>query len=569
MRRRMRRKSIPRSAAPPGFTNSGAAPDSELITLKFALTANNHLGLEAKLKSISTPGSPDFRQWLSKDEVKTFVQPSDKTRSTFNAFAYANGLTPAVVSPNGDWVSLMLAVSAANDLFGARFERFTHRSLTQPITRTLSISLPAELVGHVEAIHPSTSFTTAASRLSTRRSPNDEKLSVKRSSAPASSSCGDPTVPMTPACLQKIYGIPSTPTTEQSNSLMVTGYFNIFPNQTDLSVFLKEFRPDVLPDTTYDLIRIANATDDPPPPELAVAQVEANLDIQWTVGIATGVPAQFLSVGMPSDDDSDGDYLATSFIETNMYLEGLDNPPSVVTTSEAPVESHFSPSMARKLCNSYMALGARGISMLFASGDGGVRGSHDDKSIPGLCSSNDFIPIFPASCPYVTAVGGTEAFPEIATNLTGGGFSDLFPRPWYQTQAVDSFLQSLPADFPGRFNRSGRGYPDVSAQGGNLNFVYLGGTYNSGGTSFSSPIFASILALVNDRLLAAGKPVLGFLNPCIYANADAFTDITEGHNSGYQCPTESVAFDATKGWDSLTGVGSPVFDTLLAAALKN
>jgi tripeptidyl-peptidase-1 len=174
-----------------------------------------------------------------------------------------------------------------------------------------------------------------------------------------------------------------------------------------------------------------------------------------------------------------------------------------------------------------------------------VRGSHDNSSIPGFCESNIFIPVFPASCPYVTAVGGTQGFsPEVAVNLTGGGFSDLFPRPWYQTQAVDSFLKTIPPDFAGTFNKSGRGYPDVAVQGWGLDLVFNGTTFATGGTSFSSPIFASIIALVNDRLVAADKPVLGFLNPFIYANKNAFTDITEGHNSGFECPPSSVSFES-------------------------
>ncbi|KAJ7769523.1 peptidase S8/S53 domain-containing protein, partial [Mycena metata] len=218
-----------------------------------------------------------------------------------------------------------------------------------------------------------------------------------------------------------------------------------------------------------------------------------------------------------------------------------------------------------KICDSYIALGARGISVLFASGDGGVRGSHDS---PGSCESNVFVPVFPASCPYVTAVRATQGFnPEVATNLTGGGFSDIFPRPWYQNHAVNSFLNTIPPDFAGTFNKSGRGYPDVGIQGWGLPYVNGSMIGVTGGTSFSSPIFASIIALINDRLLAAGKPVLGFLNPWIY-NSEAFRDINEGHNSGLLCPASSVAFDATKGWDALTGVGSPVFDKLLTAAFE-
>ncbi|KAE9383328.1 hypothetical protein BT96DRAFT_764341, partial [Gymnopus androsaceus JB14] len=54
-----------------------------------------------------------------------------------------------------------------------------------------------------------------------------------------------------------------------------------------------------------------------------------------------------------------------------------------------------------------------------------------------------------------------------------------------------------------------------------------------GRTSASSPTFTAIIALINDQLIAAGRPVLGFLNPFIYSTVStAFTDITIGHNAG-------------------------------------
>jgi tripeptidyl-peptidase-1 len=112
-----------------------------------------------------------------------------------------------------------------------------------------------------------------------------------------------------------------------------------------------------------------------------------------------------------------------------------------------------------KICNGYMALGARGISVINASGDGGVRGNHDSLS---QCPNNTFIAVFPASCPFVTAVGSTIGVePERAINFTGGGFSNVFARPSWQTFAIDGFLGTIPRDFEGIFNRSGRGYPDV------------------------------------------------------------------------------------------------------------
>ncbi|KAJ7710689.1 peptidase S8/S53 domain-containing protein, partial [Mycena rosella] len=75
------------------------------------------------------------------------------------------------------------------------------------------------------------------------------------------------------------------------------------------------------------------------------------------------------------------------------------------------------------------------------------------------------------------------------------------------------------------------------------------------GTSAASPISASIFALVNDKLIAAGKPVLGFLNPFLYSAAGraAFADVTYGTNPG--CNTDG--FSASTGWDPVTGLGTP------------
>ena len=61
--------------------------------------------------------------------------------------------------------------------------------------------------------------------------------------------------------------------------------------------------------------------------------------------------------------------------------------------------------------------------------------------------------------------------PERAINFTGGGFSNVFARPSFQNPAVEEFLSTLPPDFPGIFNRNGRGYPDVAMQGWNFAIV--------------------------------------------------------------------------------------------------
>ncbi|KAJ7160487.1 family S53 protease-like protein [Mycena filopes] len=545
-----------RPAPPPGFVSRGAAPATETLNLRLALTSNNIAGLQQKLAAVSTPGSSDFRKWLSKDDVKSYVQPSAETVTVFNTWASANGITPGETSPNGDWVSINVPVSKADSLFAAKFEIFTHPDITSNLVRTLSVSLPSELVGHVDVIHPSTDFIDPNPRLT-------PSILAREARAAPAASCDTSlhSGRITPACLQALYGIPTTPATQSNNALLVTGYVDQWPQTLDLKASttsrLSQFRPDIPSNTTYSLLSVDDGIDPQGPFE---AGVEANLDIQYTMGIATGVPTQFLSVGAQTGSLAE---FAQNLVDTFTFLDGVDNPPAVATTSYGSTEANFGSAFATKICNGFMGLTARGVSIIFASGDGGVRGNHDSTNV---CTLNNFMPVFPAACPYVTSVGSTIGIPEKAANFSGGGFSVFFPTPDYQATAVSSFLSNLPSDFAGTFNRTGRGYPDVSLQGWNFEIVSNNVTGAVSGTSASAPTFAGIIALINDRLVAAGKPVLGFLNPFIYASPSAFTDITVGHNSGSVCPASTPAFDAGKGWDPLTGVGTPLFEGLLAAA---
>jgi tripeptidyl-peptidase-1 len=65
----------------------------------------------------------------------------------------------------------------------------------------------------------------------------------------------------------------------------------------------------------------------------------------------------------------------------------------------------------------------------------------------------------------------------------------------------------------------------VSANGA-WTHIYINGTlYRYGGTSMATPLFASIINIINDQRIAAGKSTVGFVNPTFYANPQAFTDM--------------------------------------------
>lgn len=251
----------------------------------------------------------------------------------------------------------------------------------------------------------------------------------------------------------------------------------------------------------------------------------------------------------------------------------------------------------------YMKLALRGISIAVASGDAGAPGRTSESCDP----SRPMNPVFPGSSPWVTSVGATVVMKDgrlglnrfttplcledtcsvghdehsINYDLTGwtagGGFgiygTEKTPK-WQETQ-VKNYLKNNKLN-TSNFNVNGRGYPDVTMVGHNCP-VFSDGTSESvspvDGTSCSSPYFAGVLALINDFQKSRGKPIVGFANPLLYKMSvdGVFNDITEGYNwcTEYQCcpnnnQTSNYGFKATKGWDPVSGLGSPNVAKMLA-----
>lgn len=243
--------------------------------------------------------------------------------------------------------------------------------------------------------------------------------------------------------------------------------------------------------------------------------------------------------------------------------------PQTLTTSYGEEEQSVPEEFALKVCNMFMQLGGRGVSVLFSSGDTG----------PGTsCRSNvdntttTFLPTFPAGCPYVTSVGATtSSSPERGVSFSSGGFSTYHPRPAWQDDAVAPYLDSIGSTYSGLFSPLGRGIPDVAAQGQAFRVIDKDRSTLASGTSASSPVFAGVVALLNAARRSLGLPPLGFLNPWLYSHSDALLDITAGYSSGCRragggLPVSGARWNCTAGWDPVTGLGTPLFDRLLAAA---
>jgi len=287
--------------------------------------------------------------------------------------------------------------------------------------------------------------------------------------------------------------------------------------------------------------------------------VEASLDIEYLMSVGSKVPTWFYST--LGEHENQEPFLEWALIVENTTDEEI---PGVISVSYGDDEDSLELDYASRVNNEFMKLGLRGVSLLVASGDSGV-GCND--------AGTKFVPDFPASSPYVTAVGGTttedffELGDEMVNGLSGGGFSNFFPMPQYQKAAVAQYLstgQDLPN--PSFYNGTGRAYPDVSALSSAFTIViYAIPMPGVSGTSCASPTFAGVVALVNDARLNNKKSKLGFLNPWLYQNPQMLFDVTVGCNPG-GCPNDG--FCAAPGWDPASGVGTPLLDKMVQSALS-
>ncbi|KAJ6550464.1 family S53 protease [Mycena vulgaris] len=528
-----------------GFVSTGPAhPDVEL-TLRIALNPNNIAGLESELYAVSDPSSSRYGQHLTPEDVAEYVKPTSDALSAITSWLQTNKISATTISPAGDVLQFKIPVSLANSLFNTEFSVFTHSTTDETTIRTLQYSLPVELSAAVAYIHPTTTFSRPFA------APKSQPL-LSNSKRDIDPTCADIT---TISCLQVEYGIPTTSATQTNNVLGVSAFDNEFANFNDLKQFLAEYRPDLPATTKFDVELLDGGSNTQ---ITGFAGVEASLDIDYTVGVASGVPVKFISVGPLNNDTVSG------FLDQINALISDPSRPTVLTTSYGADEEDMTLPVAQGLCNAYAQLGALGTSILFASGDGGVAGNEFE------CTT--FVPTAPSTCPWVTSIGSSQTilenftknnFSEIGAAFSSGGFSNYFEAPSYQKGDVDAYISSLGDTYSGLFNTTGRGFPDVSAEG--VNFVVVSGNRTGlvSGTSASSPVFASVIALLNDELIAAGKSPLGFLNPFLYSPAGraALNDVTDGKNPG--CGTSG--FNATVGWDPVTGLGSPNYPKLRTA----
>ncbi|MGA9945120.1 MAG: S53 family peptidase [Candidatus Cybelea sp.] len=259
--------------------------------------------------------------------------------------------------------------------------------------------------------------------------------------------------------------------------------------------------------------------------------VESAIDTQIVGALAPG--AQIVVYATPDDERGVLDAIRSAIFDD-------EHRPSVLSISFGFPEHLWTPIALTILDELFTAAALLGVTIFCASGDRGAEVDEDGKAHV----------LAPAASPFAHACGGTaipsgaESSAESGWNQSGGGFSEFFNTPsWQSTVAAEASAYHVAA---------GRGVPDVAAQVTPGYAVFFDGSQLAmGGTSAAAPMWAALAARLNQRL---GKP-LGFFAPLLYgrpANA-LLRDVLAGGNDRYSC---------TAGWNPCTGLGVPIGDAI-------
>ena len=566
---------------PDGWTVAGQPDGGLVVTLQVALAQQNIDQMTSQLYAASTPGHSQYGKYMDRDDLNNLIKPTADANTAIQNWLKTSGCTD--VSSDGFWVQFSTSVDNVSKLLSADFQNYQKGDEIK--LRTTQYSVPDDLAQHVDLINPTTFFGSITANAPMIHMEHSEKRQATVTQPNVPAACSQT---LTPSCIKGLYNVGNYKASP--NTISKVG-FSAFLNQsalyTDLALYEKAFG---IPNRNFTVETIAGGVNDQT--VTGFNAIEAGLDVQNLVGVTSGsVPiVEYITGGSPPfiPDITEPTDSNEPYVPYYRYLLDQTNAqlPQVISNSYGEDEQTVPPKYASRVCNMIGQLGMRGISVLVGSGDYGVGAG---------CRSNDgknttqYDPVFPASCPFITTVGGTQNVnPEIAWIHGGGGFSRYFPMPDYQKSTVNGYLQknaAALAPFKKYFNSAGRAYPDLAAHSDPPFYAnYFNGVASpGGGASAACPTVAGIVALLNDARFAKGQPALGFLNPWLYTVGSKYVyDITSGRNMGCNktnpgtlpgtdqpipegADIPGAGFNATVGWDPVTGFGVPNFQAALNA----
>ena len=500
-----------------GAREIGAVNPDERIEITIVLRPSPSSAILSAEKIGST--LPNERSYMTREEFEASQGAAPEDMAKVEAFAKEHGLT--VVSASAARRTLVLSGTSAQlaSAFGVKLARYDHPKGAYR-GRTGPIFLPSKLSSIVQAVLG----------LDDRPQARPHLREFKRTQRGVS---------YTPPQLARLYDFPKA----VDGSGQCIGIIELGGGYTsqDLSTY---FAGLGVPPPKVTAVGVDGGTNSPRIDPNADGEVM--LDIEVAGGVAPG--ARIVVYFAPNTDRGFLDAITTA-------IHDSQNKPSVISISWGGPENGWTPQATQAFDSAFQEAAPLGVTVCCAAGDGGS----SDGETDGIAHVD-----FPASSPHVLACGGTRLTSkggvitsEVVWNdepgggATGGGVSDVFLLPSWQNNA------NVPSSANPR-GHTGRGVPDVCGDADPATGYDVrvdGRTAVFGGTSAVAPLWAGLIALVNQQL---GVPI-GYVNPLLYGkinNTGALRDITMGNNGAYS---------ARQGWDACTGLGSPDGSKLLAS----
>ncbi|MHB8626773.1 MAG: S53 family peptidase [Aggregatilineales bacterium] len=465
---------------------------------------------------------PGERTYVSREAYAQTYGADPQDIAKVEAFAQSYSLVVVESNPAERKLVLSGTASAFSAAFGVTLQEYEYDNGTYR-GRTGPVMIPADLSSIIEGVFGLDNRPQASPHFQHRKHHHIHHA--------ASAS-------FTPIQLAKLYNFPSgVDGTGQCIGIIELGGGY---RTADIQAYFTKLG---LPVPQVTTVRIDGAQNAPTTPNGADGEVM--LDIEVAAAIAP--KAQIVVYFAPNTDKGFLDAITQAVHDTT-------NKPSVISISWGGPESSWTAQSMQQLDQAFQAAATLGVTVCCASGDNG--------SGDGVTDGKAHVD-FPASSPYALACGGTKlvasgttissevVWDEGPNSASGGGVSNNFPLPTYQNSAGVP-ISANPGD------GAGRGVPDVAGDADPATGYDVrvdGQDMVIGGTSAVAPLWAGLIALMNQKL---SHPV-GFLNPLIYgslAGQNLFNDITTGSNGAY---------NAAQGWDACTGWGTPNGSKLLSA----
>jgi subtilase family serine protease len=607
-----------RSVIPSGWQKNERTAPNTPITFYIALRQHNLDKLESVLNQVSHPDSPKWLEYLTPKQIAAIVAPPLEqvvaVRHWIEAvhLMYARSHLLHIESHYGDALRVTTVARVAESLFSTQLYNFelVDNSNSQPspqqqrykhVTCAMgTMTIPQSLRGVIEMITQLSDFPMPRSEIRFSRTSTNEADTVQNNNY------------VIPAGTKLLSRIPSDTIVTHSSV-------------TQAAV---EFGPALKSETGQDggggggfvfndIIMFGQQTDGQP---LNISHIqgpfeqlnysstaESCLDVEYILHVAPGAPTTYATYfvwmyefALENAADANSplvhslSYATAEQLMCNTTLNGVKNPTCGVLGVDYK-------GYIQRANTELMKLGVRGISVVSASGDNGAPSEENKLCLLDGSPSRALNPLFPATSPYVTAVGGVAAQtqyqgsrgeqPEFCqrsggyclstpyelqvsmnTNggiTSGGGFSNVIPQPSFQKDAVASFLASSAFRPPSQFfNENGRAYPDISLLASQILIGLQGQVLKGAGTSASTPMVAAILSLINDHLASRGFSSIGWFNPALYdmasASPETIFDVAIGNNTCTELACCKYGYGAAaQKWDPATGWGVPNFPEII------